>query len=297
MSTRTRSRAPRHRRPSHTHPRPRAVRVATDPRFARRRRAVARAKQRRLILRISIVVALFGSLWAAFFSPLLRVRAVDVVGAEHTAARDVVEAAELSTANNLLLLSGDGVADRVAELPWVQSVEVDRMLPGTVRIRIEERRPALIVSLGAARWTIDGGGRVLESGEVRPGLPVLAGIQAGTVAPGVDLKTTEARGALRVWSTLPDAIRKDVEAIFAPTLERITLVLADGTQVRFGAPEEAAAKNEVLRALRAQLAAEGDLANYIDVRVPSRPAVSQTAPTDPSATGGEPTPAATPPSP
>lgn len=220
--------------------------------------------------------------WVLFASPLLRVRGVEVAGAEHTKVGDVVRAAQLGDGDNLLLLSSDEVMQNVGALPWVSSVEVDRMLPGTVRIRIEERRPALVLSLGAARWTIDARGRVLESGTTSSDLPVLAGVQVGTVSPGVDLKTAEAKGAMRVWRSLPAGLARGMEAIFAPTVERITLVLADGTQVRYGAPERMASKNEVLLALLAQLEAEGSLATYVDIRVPSRPAVAAKAPVDPA---------------
>lgn len=229
-----------------------------------------------------MVAVLLLAPWVLFASPLLRVRAVEVAGAEHTQVDEVVGAAQLGDGDNLLLLSSDEVIRNVGALPWISSVEVDRMLPGTVRIRIEERRPALVLSLGAARWTIDAHGRVLESGTARSDLPVLAGVQVGTVSPGVDLKTADATGAMRVWRSLPAGLARDMEAIFAPTVERITLVLADGTQVRYGAPESMAAKNEVLRALLAQLEAEGSLATYIDIRVPSRPAVAAKAPVDPA---------------
>jgi cell division protein FtsQ len=256
------------------------ARLATDPRFSRRRKAIVRSRNRRILLRLSIGAVVLLSPWVLFASPLLRVRAVEVTGAEHTEIEEVVRAAQLDNGDNLLLLSADEVIGKVRALPWVSSVELDRMLPGTVRIRIEERRPALILSLGAARWTLDAHGRVLDSGTVASDLPVLAGVQVGTVSPGVDLKTAEATGALRVWRSLPAGLAEDVEAVFAPTVERITVVLSDGTQVRYGAPENMAAKNEVLRALRKQLAADGSLATYIDIRVPSRPAVAAQAPED-----------------
>jgi cell division protein FtsQ len=273
MTIATRPRPSKRRRPG---PRPR--RAVTDPRFSRRRKAVARAKSRRLVARIAIIGSVVLIPWILFASPLLRVRSVEVTGARHTPSSDVAAAAELGPEDNLLLLSSDEVVERVGELPWVSSVEVDRMLPGTVRIRIEERRPALVLSLGAARWTIDAHGRVLDAGTTNPDLPVLAGVQVGTVSPGVDLKTAEATGAMRVWRLLPPNLRAEVDAIFAPTVERITVVLADGLQVRYGAPESMDAKNEVLRALLAQLKAEGSVADYVDIRVPARPAVSLGAP-------------------
>ena len=65
--------------------------------------------------------------------------------------------------------------------------------------------------------------------------------------------------------------------------------MSDGTQVRFGAAESLRAKNEVLVALLAQMRGEGRTAGYIDVRVPTSPAIS--AEPAPTATV---TPAATP---
>jgi len=271
-------RAARQHRPSPAPTRRPVPRIKTDPRFSRRRRAVAREQKRRLVLRLSAVGVLGVAVWAAFFSPLLQVDDVRVVGAERTRLNDVVGAAALGAQENLLLLSTAEVADRVRTLPWVRSVDVDRMLPGTVRIRLTERRPAMILSLGAARWTIDATGRVLGSGAADKGLPVLAGVQVATVEPGVRLRTTEARAAVAVWRGLPRSLRREVIGIVAPTVERITLSLADETLVRYGAPEDIAAKNEVLEVLLRRVRAEGTQAAYIDVRVPLHPAI---APSDP----------------
>jgi cell division protein FtsQ len=282
MSTRARSRpAPRRRSTQPAPSRPRHRRVSTDPRFRRRRQVVARSRRRKIAMRIGVVVVILLAIWAAFLSPLLRVRAVEVAGADHTTKAEIVDAVGLENNENLLLLSADEVATRVSALPWVKSVEIDRMLPGTVRVRVRERRPALVLSLGAALWTIDSSGRVLSSGEV-PGhsLPVLAGVSVGTVAPGVDLRTPEASTALEVWRKLPAPIKSKVEAIFAPTIERVTLSLEEGTQVRYGAAEDMSAKNEVLRALLQRLASEDRIATYIDVRVPSNVVSADAVPDD-----------------
>jgi cell division protein FtsQ len=262
-------------------------RIKTDPRFSRRRRAVERAKRRRVIVRAGVAAGLLVLAWTLFFSPLLAVRDIDVSGAEHTQALEVAEAAALGRNTNLLLLDGAGVIERVEELPWVKSARLDRMLPGTVRIRISERRPAMVLSLGAARWTIDATGRVLGAGSAARGLPVLAGVQVGTIEPGLSLRTSEAEDALAAYRGLPRVLRRRVVGVFAPTIERITFALDDQTQIRYGAAEDVAAKNEVLRALLRRLRAEGTTAGYIDVRVPGRPAVTEHPVETPPAAPGE----------
>lgn len=247
--------------------------MSTDPRISRRRRAVTRSRRKRIIVRLSVLVLLAGLVYAAFFSPLLVVRDVKVLGAEHVSPADVAAAAAIGADENLLLMSTETVKERVESLPWVAGADVDRMLPGTIRIRVEERVPAMILSLGAARWTIDASGHVLTSGEASKGLPVIAGAELEEVEPGKALESPEIAGALSAWLSLPNDLRARVKAIFAPAVERITLSLSNGTLIRYGAPEDIAAKNEVLVTILERLKAEGTTVEYIDVRVPAHPAL------------------------
>jgi cell division protein FtsQ len=271
----SRPRKPQARRPPRSRGTPRA---ATDPRFTRRQKAIARSRRRRAIGRTLAVLLLLCAAWVVFLSPLLEVRTVDVAGAHQTPSEEIRAAAALSNGQNILFVRTDEISRRVETLPWVESVDVDRMLPGTVRIRVRERTPALTLSLGAARWTIDAHGRVLGSGDAPGGRPVLGGVAVGTVRPGVELQTVEATAALEVWRSLTGSLKREVVAVFAPTIERITLTLEDGTLVRYGAPEKMAGKNEVLQALLGRLRREGSAATYVDVRVPAHPAVSIDAP-------------------
>jgi cell division protein FtsQ len=250
------------------------VRVHTDPRISRRRKAVARSKRKRYFIGGALVLGVVTLVYLMFWSPVLRVQEVKVVGARHTTSEQIAEVAGLDTSDNLLRISTGAIAARAEELPWVKKADVDRMLPGTVRVRITERTPALLLSLASGEWTIDASGVVLEEGEAVKGLPVLTGVEVGGVTPGDRLQTEEARDALISFKALPAAMRKDVAAVLAPTRERISFSLVTHTVVRFGAAERLDAKNKVLRALLARLRSEHVTPAYIDVRVPTNPAVS-----------------------
>lgn len=254
-------------------PPPEGRRVRTDPRISRRRKAVARSKRRRVIGTSIGLTLLAGAVGAAFWSPLLDVRNVQVVGAKHTSPAEVRTAVDLGEDDNLLLLSTGDVAADVESLPWVDNAEVHRRLPGTVRIKLEERTAALVVTVAAGTWTIDGTGRVLEEGAVERDLPTLTGAVLTDVAPGEQLRGDEIRAGLRVWRSLPSRVKKDVASVVAPSRERIALALRDGTLVRYGGADHLAAKNKVLRAVLDRLEAENRHATYIDVSVPSTPAI------------------------
>ncbi len=251
--------------------------VEADPRISRRRKAVARSKRKRLFLGLALLAGLITVIYAMFWSPLLEVREVKVVGGPHTSSEQVATVAGLDQGGNLLRLSTREVADRVETLPWVKSAEVTRMLPGTVKVRVVEREPALVLSLAGSRWLIDATGAVLDSGSTR-GLPVLAGVEVGGVSPGDELKTEEALDALSAFRSLSGPLQDKVAGMFAPTRERITLSLDDGTVIRYGAAERLVAKNRVLGALLERFREEGRSVGYIDVRVPTNPAVAPAAP-------------------
>lgn len=237
-----------------------------------------RSKRRRVAAAGVAVVTFACAAWIVFWSPVLKVREVRVVGARHTTSSEVATAAELDGRDNLLLVSSGDVVKKVEKLPWVAQAHVDRLLPGVVRVHVEEREPALALAVGAARWTVDERGHVLAAGEAGEELPVLAGVPLDRVEIGSRLHAPTALSALRTWRSLPPPLRRRVDAVFAPTLERITLSLDTGVLVRYGGAEHLAAKNEVLTALLRRIAERGLATAYIDVRVPTSPAIAPVAP-------------------
>jgi cell division protein FtsQ len=215
----------------------------------------------------------------------LAVDEIAVVGGKHVTSADVATAAGLDASDNLLLVSTGRVASQVEELPWVASAKVDRKLPGTVRVKVVERVARVVLAAGESRWLLDARGNVLGpvTGE-NAELPVLAAAAVAELEPGTRVPEKEVRDALTALRALAPGIRKEVAALLAPSSERITLSLHDGTQVRFGAAESLDAKNEVLQALLTQMKFENRTGGYIDVRVPTSPAVSATPATGSGAT-------------
>lgn len=248
-------------------------RVRTDPRISRRRKAVEKTKRRRVIGSSLALAALGGAIWAAFWSPLLDVRTIQVAGAKQTQAAEVREAVALGAEDHLLLLSTGTVAADVEELPWVKDASVHRRLPGTVQIKIEERKPAVVVTVEAGSWTVDEYGHVLQEGVTSKSLPTLTGAVITRLEPGERVDADQVSGGLAVWRSLPGAVRPDVASVVAAAPERIALALKDGTIVRYGGAVRLGAKNKVLTALLTRLEAEGRKATYLDVSVPSTPAV------------------------
>jgi cell division protein FtsQ len=203
-------------------------------------------------------------------SALLDVDEVVVEGASHYDVAAISRTGRVSLGDPLLFVDLDGIARRVERLPWVADASVSRTLSGRVRIVVEERTPvAWIRRPDATMALLDATGFLIEDVPAPPvGLPEVR--TTALVPPsGQDFAIT--RGGAEVaaaWDLVGRGGLRDVGLDRAD----LRIGLVDGTTVRFGRAEEVPAK---LAALRAVLAHLGDRpVRYIDLSVPSAPAVS-----------------------
>ena len=70
----------------------------------------------------------------------LRVRNVLVEGRAETRAADILEALQAERGAPLLAIDVAAAKGRLERLPWVKSATVERRLPDTLRVQVEERK-------------------------------------------------------------------------------------------------------------------------------------------------------------
>ena len=233
----------------------------------RRRRAVAdrwvaRAQRRRWwrLAGVVLVVALIGGVvWAAWFSSLLAVHQVSVVGltdeGELVGGQEVRSAASIPVGMPIARLDTASAQARVLELPWVASVEVRRAWPQDVVIAVTERSPVAVVKQGEDRRGVDTEGNIFDPpGGLWLTDPIIRGDNSAIAE------------AVKVASSLPADLEKRVRVIQAVSIDDIRLKLGNKSIVRWGNSQEAEFKAEVLRSLLPRRA------QSYDVSAPSLPA-------------------------
>ncbi|TDB84707.1 FtsQ-type POTRA domain-containing protein [Actinomadura sp. KC216] len=191
-----------------------------------------------------LVLGAFGAVtWVLLGSRLLVVRHVEVTGTALAPPERVVAAAGIDLGTPMARLGTGAVGDRVERLREVESAEVERHWPGTVRIVVRERVPMAVFERGGRFHRIDRHGVVVADGDTRPsGLPTLA-----VASPGPSDKATLA--ALTVLSDLPDRMRGKLTEVAATAPDAVTLHMNGGQTVEWGAPERAEEKIRLLDAL------------------------------------------------
>jgi cell division protein FtsQ len=94
-----------------------------------------------------------------------RIEQVDVEGASPQAKIDVLRAAAIAHQAPILDLDLDGLRRNVEQVGWVKSAKVVRLLPDTVVISIDERRPLAVWQHGGRMRVIDAAGHPIPEAD------------------------------------------------------------------------------------------------------------------------------------
>ncbi|MFE9750891.1 cell division protein FtsQ/DivIB [Saccharothrix saharensis] len=206
------------------------------------------------ILGMLVVTVVVCTVW---FTPALGVREVEVLGTAALTGDEVRVAAAIEPGTPLVRLDVDAVAARVRELPRVAGVEVERAVPGTVRLTVDEREPVAVIKTPGGVHLVDATGKDYATVAQPPdGLPELE-------------VTPDALGAaVAVLTQVPEALRRDVLSVTADSPSDVRLALAGGREARWGSAADTARKAAVLEVL---LTRKGSV---FDVSSPELPTVS-----------------------
>lgn len=102
---------------------------------------------------------------------------VGLRGYERTPDGDIFDALQLEKSKSFLSFDADGALERIRRLPRVKTASIDRVFPGRLEVRIEERSAFAVWQVDDAFFLIDETGHVLgqTDGNKRHDLPLVVG--------------------------------------------------------------------------------------------------------------------------
>lgn len=225
-----------------------------------RRRFAARARARRLASARPVFVlgcvagALGVAAWVVLASGLLAVRTVAVAGTHRLDAAQVRAVIGPLRGAALLRVDTAAVRERVAALPGVQSVDVQREWPGTLRVSVRERDAVAAVQRADGWWLVDSQG-------VEYGPPQRAAGSLRVLALPDSGSAPAARSAVAVLRGLPAGLLRDVVRVDAPSPSGVRLRLRGGAVVVWGSADRSVEKARILATLLARPARVYDVSS------------------------------------
>lgn len=207
---------------------------------------------------VVVLAAMVGAVvvWA---SPVLGLRSIKVDGpASAELGAPVRAAVRLPTGTPLARVDLTAVRQRVLSVDAVASATVRREWPHSLRISVTERVAVATTEANGRWWLMDATGRPFRQVDARPA--DLMPLELATPGAG-DRATTAAIAVLR---SLTPELRARVRSIVAPTAYDVTLNLADGRTVIWGAAGDAASAAIKVQVLGAVLKRAGSVFDVSD---------------------------------
>jgi len=206
--------------------------------------------------------------WGVTRSRVFELRSLAVTGNAHLSSAQVASIGGVTPRTNVLWLSAGALERRLERNPWIKEARISRTLPSLLTIAIVERTPAAV--LAGTELLVSSDGVVLGQAESTTALPLIEFDPPGRGAP---VRLPSDLPALEVVRALPRDLLPTVTRIGFDRSGRLTLTLHGGTRVILGDEEAASAKTAALRALLRWIDRTGILVAYIDLTVPTAPAV------------------------
>ena len=212
-----------------------------------------------------LITAAAIAFWMPWFG-LVDLREVVVRGNHHAAAADLVSLTNLQRGQSLFSLPFSRICSDVLQHPWVKSVSLERSLPHTLIIRVEERREVAWMAdpSGGGVFTIGEGGVIVSAESSAPEAEVeLRGVHLSHDAVGgvvLDGPVTDLVVALREGALSGIGVQRiDVVDSYSVELETVS-----GVRILLGTIDEALSRLPSLAAINRSL----DVEDYevIDLR-------------------------------
>jgi hypothetical protein len=158
-------------------------------------------------LLVLVAIPLVGGYFLAT-SNVFALRRVLVEGTSRTPADSIEKVVRDVAGKQLLRADLDAVRKAVSAVPAVQDVTVARVLPDTIRVKVTEREPAVVVRLasGQLAWA-DANGRVVSDFDAKGDVPPpLTGYEDGDTS---DRAAADNRDRVASYQALHNALAGD----------------------------------------------------------------------------------------
>jgi cell division protein FtsQ len=215
---------------------------------------------------VALPVVLLAGFAAATYTPLFRLRDIHVEGTQSLRPGEVITRAGIGSGTNVFHLDTGSIVTTLEADPWIRSATVERHLPGSVVITVQERTPIARALVGTTSTVVAGDGIVLP-GAAGAGLPEIRA-SVGELTDDDRTAAAEALGAI------PPVVRARVSAVVAEPTGSLVMDLAGGLTVHYGVGGDQVAKATALRSVLAWAARVHVSLAQIDLTVPQAPSAT-----------------------
>lgn len=111
---------------------------------------------------------------------------INISGAKKKTIQLINQNMQITKGDNIFKLSSEEIFNNVSKVTWVKSAVVQKILPNTINIKIEERKPIAVFQTDLLATLIDEDGKFIEEVKAKPsGIPIVSGNNANIKAKDI----------------------------------------------------------------------------------------------------------------
>lgn len=106
------------------------------------------------------------------------ISSIEVHGEKRMTAREIISLSGIKEGDNIFAIDLKAVSEKLSRQPWIRFAEVDRSLPDSIVIHVEERHPIALARIGDMLFLVDTDGTCFKSFSESEGFcaPVITGV-------------------------------------------------------------------------------------------------------------------------
>lgn len=141
-----------------------------------KRRRKKKRRKKHYMLRLILILIAAAAIFLILRSPLFDISYIRVEGNSLLSDEEIIEMAGVAEGDNMFSVSSRKVRNTLEENAYIASAEIDRQIPDTYVIKIEENKPTLAIKFQENYVILDEDGTAIDYSENSQTATILSGI-------------------------------------------------------------------------------------------------------------------------
>ena len=148
-----------------------------------KKQEISRKKRKRVLKVIkwlTIFGIIIGGIIYAMLSPIFNIKNITVAGNSKISSEAIISLSGLNIDQNIFNFRTSNVKEEIKQNPYIDTVEIKRKFPDTVKISVQERTATYMLTYGNAYVYINNQGYILEITSKKGDFPIIEGYETPT---------------------------------------------------------------------------------------------------------------------
>lgn len=240
-----------------------------------KKKKVRRQRYKKLSIAVIAVVVFVLILKGLASMDIFTVKNISVSGISRLTEEEILELAKIPLKKSIFSINSRSIEERVAFSPWIKSARLIKSLPNSIKIQIEEEQPILAVKNSDGYWLVSGEAIAIERLKEQPqNLALFMPDKNFVIELGSEIKDRKILSLIKIYKSMSEELKKRI--VSASILEGdLYFTDRDKIQIMYGDASSAKEKNILVSQLLEDVSRKKINVYYIDVRVPSKPAIKK----------------------